>query len=194
MSGEAFIYLLEENTEIQKHTAEQIIQTLTQVKDPDNGKSVVARIYHKEELFQGRFFENMPDLIVIPEPGYSFPTYFQEHSELFHTVNPQDDFHLGMHHPDGILIATGKDIEAQSDIRTQIVNMTPTILYCLGIPFRKDSDGKVIESLFTSDFRRLHPVTKADLDGARSEFIDEKVYSEEDEQELRNRLENMGYL
>ena len=101
---------------------------------------------------------------------------------------------MGMHHPDGILVVAGKSIEAQENVRARILDMAPTILYCLGLPTRKDSDGQVIEQLFTADFRRLHPVTEADLDDARWEGNDEKPYSDEDERELRDRLENMGYL
>jgi len=194
VSGEAFIYLLEEKKENKQNTSEQIMRKLSALNDPQTGKKIIERIYHKKELYHGRCFDEMPELVVVPAKGYSIAAHFQEHSELFHSVNIEKDVHIGKHHPDGILVATGESVVNQKNIRARILDMTPTILYCLGLPLRKNYDGNIIEQLFTSDFRRLHPVTKTDLDGTRSEFIDENVYSEEDEQKLRKRLENMGYL
>ena len=194
VSGEAFIYLLEEKKENMKNTSDQIIRKLSTLNDPQTGKAVIKRIYHKKELYHGRCFDEMPDLVVVPAEGYSITAHFEEHSELFHSVNIEKDVHIGKHHPDGILVVTGESVAKQKNIRTHILDMTPTILYCLGLPLRKDYDGNIIGQLFTADFRRLHSVTEAYLDGTRSEFIDENVYSEKDEQELRKRLENMGYL
>jgi predicted AlkP superfamily phosphohydrolase/phosphomutase len=193
-TGEAFIYLLEKTEEKKNITSKLVSEKLKQLQDPENQKSIVEHIYTKQELYHGRYFDSMPDLIVVPAPGYSFATFFKEDTELLHTVNIRDDVHMGMHHPDGILIAAGKGIEAQSELRTQIVNMTPTILYCLGLPLREDSDGNVFDPLFTSDFRRQNPVTKADLGQAQKDAMEEKIYSDNDEQKLRERLENMGYL
>jgi len=194
VSGEAFIYLLEGKKENKENTSDQIIRELSTINDPQTGKAVIKRIYHKKELYHGRCFNEMPDLVVVPAEGYSITAHFEEHSELFHAVNIEKDVHIGKHHPDGILVASGESVAAQKDIRARILDMTPTILHNLGLPSRKDSDGKVIEPLFTSDFRRQYPTTKVKPERARPESVSEKVYSESDEQELRKRLENMGYL
>jgi len=194
ISGEAFIYLLEEKKENKENTSDQIIRKLATIKDPQTGKTVIERIYHKKELYHGRCFDEMPDLVVVPAEGYSIATHFEEHSELFHTVNIEKDLHIGKHHLDGILVAAGESVAAQKNIRARILDMTPTILYCLGLPMPKDGDGNIIEQLFIPDFRRQHPTTERKRESARSESSNEKVYSENDEQELRKRLENMGYL
>lgn len=193
-SGEAFIHLLESNDQDKIRTAKQLIEKLYQIEDPENHTSVVKQVYSKEELYHGKFFDNMPDLVIVPTPGYSFTSVFREDSELFHSVTLGKNTHMGMHHPDGILVAAGNAIKTQNDIRTQIVNMAPTILYCLGLPLPKNSDGKVCESLFTSDFRNQNPVTITDQVRPQADSDQKNVYSQEDQQEIRKRLENMGYL
>jgi predicted AlkP superfamily phosphohydrolase/phosphomutase len=194
VSGEAFIYLLEGKKENKENTSDQIIRKLSTINDPQTGKAVIERIYHKKELYHGRCFDEMPDLVVVPAEGCSITTHFEEHSELFHPVNIEKDVHIGKHHPDGILVAAGASVAPQKNIRARILDMTPTILYCLGLPLREDFDGNIIEPLFTADFRRQSPTAKVKLESARSESGNEKVYSENDEQEIRKRLENMGYL
>lgn len=193
-TGEACLYLLETNGRDKIRTASQLTKTLCQIKDPQNGASIVKRIYTKEELYHGKFFDTMPDLVVVPAPGYSFTRGIQNHSELFHSVDIRDTVHMGMHHPDGILVAAGNIIQSQNDIRTSIVNMTPTILHCLGLPLYQNRDGRVCEFLFTSDFRHQNPVTMTRESDVQENDGSQNVYSQDDEQEIRKRLENMGYL
>ena len=194
-SGEAFIYLLQEKKEQKNATAEEITQKLSALIDPDSGESIIERVYHKEELYHGRYLEPMPDLVVIPAAGYSLGSLFQEDSELCHTVNPREDIHMGKHHPDGILIAAGPLIQPQKNIEARLLDITPTILFGLGIPIRKDSDGQVLTNLFTEKFRSRRAVRFFDYESQQPASPDnDSVYSSADEKEIEKRLEDLGYL
>lgn len=193
-SGEGFIYLLEEEKAKQEATAVQLIEELSLLKDPEDGTFIVSRVYHKEEIYSGKYLDLMPDLLIEPTDGYSFTGYYQSKAELFHKVNPQDDFHIGKHHKDGIFIAVGETIKRQKHLQAQLIDIAPTILYYLGLPIPKEIDGCVLTKLFTKNFLEKHPIEK--ISSIETPFGQEEkmVYSSDDEQKLKERLKNLGYL
>jgi|Deesub1362A_J573_1020465.scaffolds.fasta_scaffold01563_4 predicted AlkP superfamily phosphohydrolase/phosphomutase len=149
-SGEGFIYLLEEEKSKREATARELIQKLKQVKDPEDGTLIIKNIYRKEEVFGRKHLRTTPDLIVEPADGYSI-TGYGPCTGLFHKVNPRDDFHMGKHHKDGILVVTGEVVKKQSNVKAKIVDIVPTILYCLGLPIPKDIDGVARRELFKDE-------------------------------------------
>jgi hypothetical protein len=133
--------------------------------------------------------------VVVPSEGYSFHSQIGSAGELLCKVNTKDDLHIGMHHPDGILVVSGKVIKQQNKIKCRIVDVAPSILYCLGLPIRQDSDGKVLENLFLQQFLDQNPITTtstADPDVDQKDA--DEVYSSRDEREIEERLKNLGYL
>jgi predicted AlkP superfamily phosphohydrolase/phosphomutase len=139
-----FIYILDNDKNGLKETEKLIKKKLSEVRDPDSGTPIVKNIYNREELYKGNRLEAIPDIIVEPNDGYSFTGSYIPDEGLFHNVNPKDDFHIGMHHRDGIIIAQGEDIiTGRALINAQITDIAPTILYYLGIPIPRNIDGKV---------------------------------------------------
>lgn len=61
--------------------------------------------------------------------------------------------------PDGFLLAYGTPVSAGRHQRGSIVDVTPTILYFLGVPIGRDMDGYARADLFTSDFTAERPIT-----------------------------------
>jgi len=193
--AEAFIFLLEENDTQRLATAQELAEKIQAIKDPENGRPVAAAIHRKEDIYRGRSLDLMPDLVVVPSGGYSFYSQIGSAGELLCKVNTKDDLHIGMHHPDGILVVSGKVIKQQNKIKCRIVDVAPSILYCLGLPIRQDSDGKVLENLFLQQFLDQNPITTtspADPDVDQKDA--DEVYSSQDEREIEERLKNLGYL
>jgi hypothetical protein len=60
--------------------------------------------------------------------------------------------------PDGFLIAYGSAVHAGRLPRGSIVDVTPTILYFLGLPIGRDMDGFVRTDLFNSAFTSDRPI------------------------------------
>ena len=67
--------------------------------------------------------------------------------------------------PDGFLLAFGTTVAPGRKQRGSIVDVTPTILYFLGLPIGRDMDGFARADLFNEPFTaerpdHLHPVTR----------------------------------
>ena len=60
--------------------------------------------------------------------------------------------------PDGFLLAYGSNVEQTAIPRGAIVDLTPTILYYMGVPIGRDMDGVARTDIFQPAFRAEHPV------------------------------------
>jgi predicted AlkP superfamily phosphohydrolase/phosphomutase len=61
--------------------------------------------------------------------------------------------------PDGFLLAYGEAVAAGRYQRGSIVDVTPTILYFLGLPVGRDMDGYARADIFTRAFTAERPIT-----------------------------------
>lgn len=61
--------------------------------------------------------------------------------------------------PDGFLLAYGSSVMPGRKQRGSIVDVTPTILYYLGLPIGRDMDGFARADLFNEAFTAAHPIT-----------------------------------
>ena len=93
---------------------------------------------------------------------------------------------------EGIFIAAGPDIDPEAEIDlVHSLDITPTLLYALGLPVAQDFDGRPRTELFTHEFRRTHPVRTIESWGTRETGT--ATTSEADEQ-LMEELRALGYL
>jgi hypothetical protein len=60
--------------------------------------------------------------------------------------------------PDGFLLAYGRDVAAGRKQRGSIVDVTPTILYFLGVPIGRDMDGFARADVFSPAFTAQRPI------------------------------------
>jgi len=61
--------------------------------------------------------------------------------------------------PDGFLLAYGSTVAPGRKPRGSIVDVTPTILYFLGVPIGRDMDGYARADLFAPSFTAERPIT-----------------------------------
>jgi predicted AlkP superfamily phosphohydrolase/phosphomutase len=68
--------------------------------------------------------------------------------------------HSGTHEnaPDGFLLAYGTAVQPGRPLRGSIVDVTPTLLYFLGLPVGRDMDGYARSDLFTRAFTAERPI------------------------------------
>ena len=194
-SGEGFIYLLEDDQAKARQTASELIEKLSQVCDEEMGEKVIKSIRRKEEIFTGSMLDVMPDLIVEPISGYSCTgAHLANEKRLFHKVTSETDFHVGKHHPDGIVVVSGPGVNYQKMDKKHLVDMAPTILYYLGLPVGPRIDGKVLTDLFADEFVAANPVKECSDTGNDDSGKEADVYTGRDEAKIRERLEDLGYL
>ena len=60
--------------------------------------------------------------------------------------------------PDGFLLAYGSNVAHAELARGAIVDLTPTILYYLGLPVARDMNGVARTDLFLRTYAIEHPV------------------------------------
>jgi predicted AlkP superfamily phosphohydrolase/phosphomutase len=60
--------------------------------------------------------------------------------------------------PDGFLLAFGSTVEPGRRQRGSIVDVTPTVLYYLGLPVGRDMDGYARADLFRASFAAARPI------------------------------------
>ncbi|MBN1764435.1 MAG: alkaline phosphatase family protein [Sedimentisphaerales bacterium] len=191
--GEGFVFLLEKNEADRQATARELTTQLLRIKDPQNGGLVIEKVLRREDIYRGRYYDRMPDLLVIPQPGYSIAGGYKPHGPLWLDVDMQHDIHIGKHHPDGIFVAAGPEVINQENMKAEIIDIMPTILYYLNLPIRADSDGRVLQNIFSENFNQQCQIKTYSLNRDDHEDSPE-VYSQEDKQKIADRLKDLGYL
>jgi predicted AlkP superfamily phosphohydrolase/phosphomutase len=174
---------------------EMVRQEITELArnfcDPRTGRPIIGRVLRREELYSGPFFEQAPDLTLLPA---------QETDIFFGLADFGDNQvmgpvyrYSGMHRDDGLLIMHGWDIQPGSRIEGAVIwDLAPTILYIMGIRVPQDMDGQVLGAVL----KNYDPSRLVFSNNGRSpdEKAGSEVYSQQDEKEIVERLKDLGYL
>jgi predicted AlkP superfamily phosphohydrolase/phosphomutase len=174
---------------------QEIAQRLVTLIDPADGQPVVDRIYYKEELYEGPYLNEAPDLICImrdltyiTRKGYEFAA---QRGVLFRTPYTHES---GSHRLEGILIGAGPDIRVgQSLPERNIYDLTPTLLHLLHCPVPMTMDGRVIENLMRPEFLDHYPIQYSNQEEQGRIEIDDH-WDDLAEAQVTERLKNLGYL
>jgi predicted AlkP superfamily phosphohydrolase/phosphomutase len=179
---------------------DEIIDRLYAWEDPETGKSVVSRVFKREELYRGPHADEAPDLVIdwALDRGYSYlsrSSSVDGSREVLARVKARHLEHLksGSHRSNGVLIARGKPIARPRQIRgASLMDLAPTVLYLLGLPIPQDMDGEVLTEAVAENFRSKHPVMSS---GASAESDRPSVgYSREEAAIIKDRLQGIGYI
>jgi len=93
-----------------------------------------------------------------------------------------------------MLLAAGPSVRCGARLPSaRIIDLAPTILYCLGLPIPSNMDGQVLLDLFEQSFTRAHPVKIGQEAGFRGSPGPREV-DQEDLEVVRRRLRGIGYL
>lgn len=175
----------------------EIIAELEKLIDPHSGARVIKKIYKREEIYSGEYLALAPDLVVICEKGYNI-------------MSPSESLKLGVkkdkrlffphiwsgkHEENGIICLKGLGIKKGFKLTdAKIIDIVPTILYLMGYPLVRDFDGTVLVDAIEESFLKSNPVryTEAYKIGIPSE--NGKTFSEENSRDIKDKLENLGYL
>ncbi len=101
----------------------------------------------------------------------------------------------GTHRAEGVLIATGPGIARRRDLSAHIVDCAPTILAMLQQPVPDDMDGRVLTELFETPPTITTEAADTVTVGATAPSPSrDDAFSEDELQEVRDRLADLGYL
>lgn len=178
---------------------ERLIRGLLDCRDPRNGQRVIRRVLTREEAFPGREMDKAPDLTLVMR-DYSFLSVLRADSPLQPRLEP-----YGIHHPDGVLVAHGPGVAPGRTLAARsILDVTPTLLYLLGLPVPVDLEGAPVLEAFDPEHLARNPVvqgppTRVPSGGAEEEEelvgagVGPALPAAEEAQVLE-RLRALGYL
>lgn len=192
--GEGCIYLLEDNKEARKITAEKIREELLKLTDPLNSSKVVQKVHLRDEIYSGDKTDYMPDMIIEPAETYSVTGPYQTTKELFSSVSSASTIQLGKHHKDGIVIASGEGIKKNSSLHLKLVDIVPTLLYYLKVQSPVFLDGHVCLDMFEQSIIDTTPVFEIKTEKINNSAVQDNVYSNEEQDLIQERLKNLGYM
>jgi predicted AlkP superfamily phosphohydrolase/phosphomutase len=171
---------------------ERLIQELLALRDPEAGEQVLDAVYRREDLYEGPFLHQLPDLVF--DLG-DHPYLAGDSLTAGSVLEPLPrDFLQGRHRAAGVFVAAGPDIRpAQRLSGARIVDVAPTVLYALGLPIPEDMDGQPLLDIFTDDYRAAQPVEYAPPHRP-GDAGDQPAYDQDDLDEMERRLQGLGYM
>ena len=94
--------------------------------------------------------------------------------------------------PPGVFVAAGPDIDPKADLRgVRIHDITPTLLYGMGLPVADDFDGKAYTQLYTAPFRAARPLARIATYGKQDES---RPTTSETDEAMLEQLRSLGYI
>lgn len=185
----------------------RITEALLELRDPHDGEPVVAQVYKKEDFFSGPYLDLAPDLYIHwrDDAYLSWTDDSQPRDQFFYqprplayeeTVPENRITSVGCHQREGILFMYGKAVQAGHDFeKAQLVDLAPTVLALMGEPVPTDMDGRALTEALHEAYLTACPVRFAEEEEAETEAdFAESAYSDEDEDQVRERLRELGYL
>ncbi len=171
----------------------EVMAILEAMVDPRTGESPFLSINRREDLYDGPFVENAPDIVIVPKEGYAMPKGFED--EVF--VDIIDDWHAhnAEHAREGVLMLMGPGVTsghlmADHDLQ----DIAPTLLHLCGQPVPKYMDGSVVEDAFEDRWLADHPVKYVGEETFSPTSPSTSKMSPEEEQLLKERLRGLGYM
>lgn len=166
----------------------EMIEKLGNLTDTETGKPLKTEVRRREEIYEGDFMAEAPDIyLAIENYGIaSFPN-IRGNGELMGPLA------LAGHRQNGMIIVRGPDVKVGEKLQgAQIIDLAPTILHIMGVPVPDDMDGRVLKDLFVAD----SALAGADEKFQEAQYREKEKVSEtdEDNEEIRKRLEELGYL
>ena len=157
---------------------------------------VVGAVRRADEVYHGPLRPNAPDLLVeMRDPHHHTIGLFDFTS---HKLFMKAFSMSGDHRNEGVLFAAGPAVRRSSAPRAaSIQDMAPTILRLLGLPVPADMDGRVIEEILEEAAGAPAACAMPVETGAPApppQPSESSAYSPQEEAEVLQRLEDLGYL
>lgn len=174
-----------------KSLRDEIVDRLWRWEDPESGEKIVGEIFRKEEIYQGEYLAEAPDILFFPRglESISLGSFVFSSNCLM-----EPPFAISGHHRmEGLFLAAGPMIREGARLQSrEIIDLAPTILYLFGVPIPVDMDGQIIEGAFEKGYLEAHPpeYVQASID----EEVGEGGWREGEGEEIEERLRGLGYI
>ncbi len=170
---------------------DQLLAALAGLRDPVSGQPIVARASRREDLFEGPYVDDIPDILVELQPAYTGGSALQ--GDLV-TPLPLAELsaYSGSHSPTGLFVLNGPGLRRGQWLEgAHIQDLAPTLMHIMGLPVASWMDGRVLQDLF--DPSAVHAAVYGEYDVAERD-PNSAGLSEAEEEAIRAQLAGLGYL
>jgi len=198
--------------------AEQLAAAVADIREVGTGRRVLDSALPRSRLYHGPFLDRAPDVTLrfaldVDRYCRGFEVSTRAARERMEEIASKPPPTSGGHSPEGLFVAAGPNVRSAA-VRGRLEDVTPTVLALLGAPVPSDLDGRVLD--FVKDLRpemveagRSGVGARASASGAAGPGDGEAQaggragtdgrdpatgYTEEEEEAVRRRLEDLGYL
>lgn len=133
-----------------------IIRQLRSLRDPVNGKPIIKAL-RREEVYQGNYLDQAPDILLITYPGYSLEVVMEGETGRLAKNNFLKETSLGErnadHEMEGVLMIVGPGVKIvkkrTSKNNPRIIDIAPTVLKLFKTSTPVSMDGRVLKEFFS---------------------------------------------
>jgi len=174
---------------------QRLVSGLKNLQDPSSRTPLMQEVYLREELYSGSALAECPDIVFYLTSGYQLSGGIGPKGKLV-SSRRRDPNEQGIHQDEGILILRGPGVKAERASLEKLQDVTATILYLLDEPIPSAMDSRPILRALEPDFVRQRPprYTDTPLDGLPPDGGAGPGMSQEDQEELVERLRGLGYI
>jgi predicted AlkP superfamily phosphohydrolase/phosphomutase len=127
------IYFFNQDESEQKELEKEVISSLLELRDSSSGLNMIRKVWRRDEIYQGSYELNSPDLVAVPQPGYDLKGNFSARQLAVESEMK------GMHTDDDAFLYV-RNHQIKSD-QAEIIDVYPTVLSLMKVPEEKDVDG-----------------------------------------------------
>jgi predicted AlkP superfamily phosphohydrolase/phosphomutase len=181
---------------------DRLADELRAVADPATGQRIVARVYTRDEVFDGPHKPMAPDLTLELTDGGLISILASDVAYRSRSVPS------GTHRREGIFMARGPGLECGLRLQgVSILDVAPLLLHSLDLAVPADMEGKMPVAAFHPSWLRQRPVRTAAAQKApepqaepqpepvaAGAAADDSLFTKEDELKLAQRLRDLGYI
>jgi predicted AlkP superfamily phosphohydrolase/phosphomutase len=165
------------------------------ITEVGTGRKVAQSVRHREEAYHGPYLDRAPDVTINwvldedrPFDGFECDT--KRGRERMRKAVSKPPFTDGGHHAEGMFVASGPNVRPV-EVRGKLQDVTPTVLALLGVPLPADLDGRPLD-LLKEVSAEVSTEASAEVEVAALDAA--TGYTPEEEEAVRRRLEDLGYL
>lgn len=184
-SGQGPLYI-DNNEKNYEQIRDDLIEALTELTSPE-GKTIAKEIFRGEELYDGPYDQEGPDLVINQANGVHIQGGIGR-DEVF--TYPEDDGWRGENKQDAIFVATGPDFTSGQEDNLSILDLAPTMLHLHSCAIPIDMDGEVRDSVFDPE----SPVFEEEIEFCDLHEDKNPTPDVSEHADMKDRLEDLGYL
>ena len=149
------------------HLLGELIGKLGKITD-EKGNPLDTNVYKRRDIHSGEYAKFGPDLFIYFDRCHWNISELLGYDSIYSYNTPKGPDDAG-HGPYGFFSIYGPAIPNLGEVSADLLDIAPTVLQLMGVPIPKDMEGKPL-------------------------IGKERVFSAEDEKEVRERLSKIGYL